>query len=183
MNVFKKHPFGASIGCLAGAYLVFFLVIYLCRGAFPNPGFRDVGYDPTKLALLSQANSGSGLTADWSQSSGSYSNEAIVLPGQASLTSPQIVHQGIKYVSFTLSEKIPSESLVLTGYVPSAKSGDPDAAVQQASAHYLGQSEGYDYELRFSYDRDDISRVALAYNGSSPANIYISQFAYYYFAY
>ena len=35
------------------------------------------------------------------------------------------------------------------------------------------------YELRFSYDRDDISRVALAYNGSSPANIYISQLCFY----
>jgi hypothetical protein len=51
--------------------------------------------------------------------------------------------------------------------------------IEERSAHYLDDKDGYRYEMLFYYDRPDLRAFSLEYNGTSPANIYISQLCFY----
>src|SRR5574344_1001911 len=175
MNVFRKHPFVTSLSALAAAYFTFILIVFLCHPYLPDPGVRTNGYDPAKLKLLSQADNGTSLNENWTLTkTGTYQNEAIVLKNLDAVLSPFSEDKGTKYLAFSCSEKVDPSSLMIKGY------GETYAAIiESKSAHYLGEKDGYRYEMLFYYDRPDIKAVSLQYNGSSPANIYISQHCFY----
>lgn len=175
MNVFRKHPFVMSLTGLAAAYFTFILVIFLCRDYLPAPGVRDNGYDPARLKLLSRADNGTSLTQDWNLTkTGTYQNEKIVLGNRDAILSPFSEEKGTKYVAFSCSEKVESSLLNIKGY------GETFAMViEERSAHYLDDKDGYRYEMLFYYDRPDLRAFSLEYNGTSPANIYISQLCFY----
>jgi hypothetical protein len=164
-----------SLSALAGAYFTFILVIFLCRSYLPAPGVRDNGYDPARLKLLSQADNGTSLAQDWDLTkNGSYQNGQIVLSHLDAVLSPFSDEKGTKYVSFSCSEKVDPSSLTIKGC------GQTYAdVIEGKSAHYLDDKDGYRYEMLFYYDRPDLRAFSLEYNGTSPANIYISQLCFY----
>lgn len=182
---FAKHPFVISCLSLVSFFLAAFLLVFLFRSFFPDPGLRTNGYDQAVVIELSEANDGTELAEGWAYlgSEGHYEDGTIVLPSGSGLLSPIERRRATKYVSLVLTKKVEETSLSLKAYGSTDGAILEDTPIQEATPYFIEGGEGFSYEFRFSYDHSEIAAVSLEYNEtSSSETLSIQQFTFSYFA-